>query len=453
MAQNTATAAHMSLLCITGPAQGRRCPVGPSPTTLGRAPGCNVILDDPDFDNVQLAVVLHEGDVWFHVTGGAASLDGRNTNEDILQPGQTLRLGKSSWQLAAETQPRGPETIGEQLVDSLNTGVASAIGVKPISGFSPKEMFSDVFKRRTPEEVEAYFISGTPATTPALSLIDTSWPRPWAFVRLAILAVAVYLGFDFAFRQFQNIYFLPAIMLLGSFAIPCSLLVFYYEVNAPRNVSLYQMLRLFMTGSVLSLLFASLIYSEVHPVLGTWLGAIGVGLVEETAKAACLLLVIDRLKYRWTLNGLLFGATIGTGFAVFESAGYAFNNMFVAAPYHQGLLLNPPAMLTTIDIRGALALCGSHAVWTGLVGAALWRIRGQRPFSWDMVTDVRFLRVFALAVALHAAWDSPFPSFYYLKYIALGVVGWMATFGFIQDGLNQIREAQTAAGVGTVPAT
>ncbi len=451
MSHATANNAPMSLLCVSGPDHGRRCPIGPAPTTLGRATSCNVLSVDPNMANTVLAVVLHEGDIWFHATGGAASLDGRMTNEDILRPGQSLRLGASVWQLAADT-PRGPETLGAQLVDSLNAGVASAIGVQPISGFNAREMFSDVLKRRTPEEVEAYFISGTPATTPTLAQIDTSWPRPWAFVRLAILAVAVYLGFDYAFRQFHNIYFLPAIMLMGSFAIPCSLLVFYYEVNAPRNVSLYQMLRLFMTGSVLSLLFASLIYSEVHPVLGTWLGAIGIGLVEESAKAACLFLVIDLLKYRWTLNGLLFGATIGTGFAVFESAGYAFNNMFVVAPNHHGLLLNPPTMLTTIDIRGALALCGSHAVWTGLVGAALWRIRGARPFEWKMLLDVRFLRVFALAVALHAAWDSPFPSFYYLKYVALGVVGWMATFGFIQDGLNQIREAQSAAGVRTVAA-
>jgi hypothetical protein len=41
-------------------------------------------------------------------------------------------------------------------------------------------------------------------------------------------------------------------------------------------------------------------------------------------------------------------------------------------------------------------------------------------------------------------WNSPFgvdlP--YYGKYLVLMGVAWMAIFGFIQDGLNQIKQAQ-----------
>jgi RsiW-degrading membrane proteinase PrsW (M82 family) len=45
----------------------------------------------------------------------------------------------------------------------------------------------------------------------------------------------------------------------------------------------------------------------------------------EIGKTAALFLVIYKYKkkYRWTLNRLLFGAAVGTGFSAFESAGYA----------------------------------------------------------------------------------------------------------------------------------
>ena len=48
------------------------------------------------------------------------------------------------------------------------------------------------------------------------------------------------------------------------------------------------------------------------------------GVLEETGKALALLVVVGSLRYRWQLNGLLFGAAVGAGFAGFESAGYAF---------------------------------------------------------------------------------------------------------------------------------
>jgi RsiW-degrading membrane proteinase PrsW (M82 family) len=77
--------------------------------------------------------------------------------------------------------------------------------------------------------------------------------------------------------------------------------------------------------------------------------------------------VVNKRRYRWILNGLLFGATIGTGFAVFESAGYAF--LF-------GLQSGQSAMLHVITVRGGLSILGGHGLWTALVGAALWRVRG-----------------------------------------------------------------------------
>src|SRR5258708_15844184 len=55
-----------------------------------------------------------------------------------------------------------------------------------------------------------------------------------------------------------------------------------------------------------------------------WLGASSAGIIEELGKLAALILIARGPRYKYILNGLLFGAAVGAGFAAFESAGYAF---------------------------------------------------------------------------------------------------------------------------------
>jgi protease PrsW len=215
--------------------------------------------------------------------------------------------------------------------------------------------------------------------------------------------------------------------------VPLSLLIFFFEVNVPRNISLYQVLRLAMLGGLASIVVA--LFGFKFTGIDTWLGAAGAGIVEEIGKASALLLVVRRPRYRWTLNGLLFGATVGTGFAVFESAGYALNSAFTGGDQ---------AMRATIMQRGVLAVLGGHVLWTGLVGAALWRVRGDKPFKPEIFVDPRFLRVLGICMVMHMTWNSPIPETFYAKYLALGVVAWLLVFGFVQDGLKQVREAQAA---------
>jgi len=130
------------------------------------------------------------------------------------------------------------------------------------------------------------------------------------------------------------------------------------------------------------------------------------------------------------LNGMLFGAAVGTGFAAFESAGYALR---------AGWVYGADAMIENINLRGMLTVCGGHVMWTGLVGAALWRVRGDQPFRFSMVKDQRFWRVLVLVMVMHALWNSRIPSTFYIKYIILGFVAWVATLAYIQTGLKQVQ--------------
>ena len=87
-----------------------------------------------------------------------------------------------------------------------------------------------------------------------------------------------------------------------------------------------------------------------------------VGLVEEMGKAVIVILFVNYLKTNKILNGLLIGASVGAGFAVFEIAGYILE--YSLSSYDE-----LSAMTELIVARGWTSL-GGHLVWAAIVGAA-----------------------------------------------------------------------------------
>jgi protease PrsW len=329
--------------------------------------------------------------------------------------------------------PENQEIKPQQLANKLSQRITNAAGVEQLEGFKLGEMFSEVFKKHTDDEVEAYFTVGTAATIPDILEVDTTWPRPWVFLRIFGGAMLVYMGFVQAWQNFQAINLIPGAIVVGSFVVPLSVLIFFFETNVRRNVSLYQVIKLLFFGGILSLIF-SLILFRVIAINA--LGASVAGLVEEPGKLLALLLVIYIPKYKYTLNGLLFGAAVGTGFAAFESAGYALTIGITSG--------KPQLIFDIILLRGMLAPF-AHIVWTAMSAAALWKVKGDRPFQLGMIQDARFLRVFGIAVFLHMLWNSPIELPLYGKYVGLGFVAWVVILALIQDGLKQLRVEKIAA--------
>ena len=238
-------------------------------------------------------------------------------------------------------------------------------------------------------------------------------------------------------NEYQNINLIPGLIMVGSFAVPIATLIFFVEINARRNVSLYQVIRLLFIGGILSLILSLVLFQLTATLKLDRLGASVAGLAEEPGKLLALLTVTSLPKYRYRLNGLLFGAAIGTGFAAFESAGYALRTG-----------LNDAALMKeTIMVRGMLSPFG-HIAWTAMAGAALWRVKGAQPCAIAMLKDVRFLKIFGIAVVLHMLWNSPLNLPFYGKYALLGVAAWIVILALIQDGLKELREekAKTSAG-------
>lgn len=331
----------------------------------------------------------------------------------------------------AASQPSGTTAEPVQgVAKKAVEGISKLTGTEKLEGFSLKAFFADVFKRHGEEAVENFFTVGTAMTTPPIAEVDTSWPRPWLFFRIMVASIVVYALFRIGMNEFHNENLIPGMMMTGVFAIPCSVLVLFVEMNVRRNVSLYQVLKVLFLGGVVSLLI-SLVMFRVTAAIGlNWMGASVAGIAEETGKLATVLLVVRSARYPYRLNGLLFGAAVGTGFAVFESMGYALRS---------GSL---NGMIDSIFIRGVLSPFG-HIIWTAITAAALWRVKGARPFAWAMLRDVRFLRLALVSVILHVIWNAPFELPFYGKYVILGIVGWLIVFSLIQEGLGELRAEKT----------
>ncbi|WP_238948771.1 PrsW family glutamic-type intramembrane protease [Clostridium sp. YIM B02569] len=291
-----------------------------------------------------------------------------------------------------------------------------------------RDLVVNVFKKHTPEERENTFICGTAKTSPKEGEICSKWPKPWLFSRVFFLFAITFAGLVALLKIFENILAYPGIIFIGALIIPFSLLIFFWEVNAPRNINIFDVVKIFFFGGVFSLLITMILSRVVYVRNVDYIGSIMIGIIEESAKFIVVAYFLRGSKEKYILNGLLLGAAVGAGFAVFETAGYAFAYGFQI-----------PTMMRIIYTRGILAF-GGHIVWAAMYGAALVMVKEDNRLKFKYITNIKFLKYFIIAVALHAVWDMPISNTSNLPIIQgiLTIIAWIVILILISTGLKQI---------------
>lgn len=333
-------------------------------------------------------------------------------------------------------------------VDSINDYVGNS---KP-ADLNWKVLFSDVFRKHTKEEAENIFICGTSTTTPEKGFVSKSWPHPWLYSRVLLMFVIAFSLLWICCSVFENSNALPGLIVVGSFAVPLSTMILFLEVNAWRNISMYEIIRIFLVGGCASLVTTLFLFSIYSVDELDFFGAIMVGLIEEIGKMVIVYLFLRRLGKLSILTGMLVGASVGAGFAAFESAGYALQPLMrflqysgYAAAYGQQIDGNQmlEAINNTIFLRGFLAP-GGHVAWAAISGAALVIAAQERgEISTSLFTDNKFLRLFAIPIILHALWDSPLSAIgadIFLIPILLLIFVWIIVLILINMGLSEIPD-------------
>lgn len=229
----------------------------------------------------------------------------------------------------------------------------------------------------------------------------------------------------------RNTNLIPTLILLGSFLVPFTVVLFVIE-RVTGTISTLQLILAFFVGGIFGVLGASLLEADLTQSL--WVYGL-VGLIEEFVKGLLLVIFGWRVIPKTAKQGALLGATIGAGFAAFESAGYAFN----AALTNQGIDL--VSLLETEIVRAVLAPVG-HVLWTAILGAVIFGVAHGRPrFRWSWWIPLTFLGV----ALLHALWDSASEVATLLALVFSG-----AAYEEMQGGYLLARTASAAEALSTV---
>jgi RsiW-degrading membrane proteinase PrsW (M82 family) len=240
--------------------------------------------------------------------------------------------------------------------------------------------------------------------------------RPW--LRVFLTGLVLWLLTVGVTLLTGNPNLIPTLVLLGSFLVPVSFVVWAFGRRHSGEVTAELLFSTFVTGGVLGVLAASLLESYLlHPSPALFLG---VGLIEEAAKLAALAFLARHLQHKYAFDGLVLGASVGFGFAAFESAGYAFTALFT----EQGLSLMQ--LVQTELLRGVLAPVG-HGLWTAILGGVLFSASGRRHFAFTGRLLLSFLGV----AVLHALWDSMHSI---ALLLTLVLTGTPYQFGLLQRG-------------------
>jgi RsiW-degrading membrane proteinase PrsW (M82 family) len=222
------------------------------------------------------------------------------------------------------------------------------------------------------------------------------WAPPWWAVLLIGIALWI-LTVGAAFFT-GNLILLPSIVLLGSFLVPVTAVVWYLDHDPSPALSPQRIVTAFVVAGVLGILVASLV--EFFFVYGPGpIGFLKVGLIEEFVKGAAIVLVAWGIRSFATRDGIVLGATVGFGFGALESSGYALASLFVVQGQH--LTLSLTSVIFTELVRGVLAPFG-HGLWTAILGGVIFHAasrKGHLRLTWSIV--VAYLGV----ALLHAAFD------------------------------------------------
>ncbi|AKN31422.1 membrane protein [Clostridium carboxidivorans P7] len=330
-------------------------------------------------------------------------------------------------------EQQNSKTIGEQAKNTFDGFVNKVNTMAGGSGqveLKLRDLVTNVFEKHSVEERENIFICGTARTTPREQEISSEWPRPWLYSRVFMVFAVTFIVLVSLLKLFHNINAYPGIIFIGALAVPFSLLVFFWEVNAPRNINIFDVTKIFFIGGVFSLLVTLILDSMFSTGQLDYSGAILTGIIEEIGKLVVVAYFLKGRKEKYILNGLLLGAAVGAGFAVFETAGYGFRSLIVG---------NYSAMMSTIYLRGIFAF-GSHIVWAAMSGAALAMVKKGNILTMDHIMNAQFFKFFVIAIGLHAIWDMPIDigSDIHLVQIMLTAIAWIIILVLISVGLKQI---------------
>lgn len=253
-------------------------------------------------------------------------------------------------------------------------------------------------------------------------------PAFWLFVALLALAALNVLTEQLTYLLEVPVAWLISAGLLALYVVPVALVIYYIDLFEPEPLSV--LLAAFAWGGVIAVGFAGAANNALMQVLAKFAGpdfaqAWGAALigppVEETLKflgVVTLYLIVWR-EVDDLIDGFVYGALIGLGFAAVENVQY-----FLGAVAVSGDQATP--VVGMFVLRVLILGTYMHVLWSAIagIGLAYYVTQLDQPRSKRLLWLVGPL---ALAMVAHAIWNSPLLA----SLVDSGLAGQLA-FGLIK---------------------
>lgn len=361
--------------------------------------------------------ISEDGGAWQYVRETEFWKQERTIPEPVAMPASNATL-KAKISLAERrmnrAQGRQPtHTLSPVLVDSEFTSPTDALGETPsqkdefqIEGLPTtvfsiwKLIFGGVFQRHRDTAVSSILNGDGHRALP-----EGFYPKAWLWSRVWLWATI--LTGVMLLLSFGNPRIIPGFIMLAAFGVPVAMVLLFLECDITRRVSVWKAAGVFIIGGVFSLFATTILnVTAIGASLNGALGAGSAGPIEETAKLLILLpFLANSKRYPSVLNGMVLGASVGAGFAAFETAGYVFNDAFMAALVNGYGLEDALGESIVLAIIRAIFSPFCHIAWTASIGGALWRARGQFGRLIDAFSKLSTWGVILLAMLLHLLWN------------------------------------------------
>lgn len=367
---------------------------------------------------------------------GNAKFCGKCGNSVVVQETTTVTGG------VEPVTPMQPDNAAKSLLNSATKTIGKYAGEEESLSIDLKELFSEVPKKHTSDEADEIFIVGTKNTTPDIMTISDSWSKPWLFSRIFLAFLTMFVLLYVMVDNFGNDEVIPGLVFIGACMVPFSVLIFFFESNVYRNISIFEVMKILGIGGILSLLSTVFLYefvefsdSALYYGQVTTSDAFLISIVEEVGKLIVVLYFVRKYQTNKILNGMLIGCAVGAGFAIFESAGYILSSSENISD------------ILDITIFSSWSSLGGDLAWTAIAGGAIIVVKKTEEFNFNQLLDTRFIFFFGSVIVLHAVWDMGIELLNkdYLIYIILIFVAWIELFVLMNAGLREVNHFKQQA--------
>jgi len=313
--------------------------------------------------------------------------------------------------------------IGKERKQQMGNTVFYREAQKSDSKITWSDIFSDSFRKHSKEERDYAMAVGTSLRRVSEANMLQTWQKPWLWfpaAKLGLGLIALVFAAYFGCKMFMDLVTtatLDMMLIIPPVVVPIIIMIFFWELNIPQNISLVELFIYFVVGAVLSFVITGALILVVKGEEAYW-----APLREEPAKlvpSVMILLYMERVQKKkiYGLTGLVVGGAVGAGFSGFESVSYALRY----------------GMETEL-LRIVLAI-GGHMVFSAPFVAALGLAAHKKGrLTAECFVDPGFLAAYATANAIHFVWN-------FTQHLAVNVllifVMWVIMLYWVRRCLNE----------------